>query len=83
MMIIWLVTGLIFHFSRTWLRMASTGTSIVTVYMVIRILNTLHRRNQTISSKVHQLECALKQGDKLESVHNKPQNTQHNGGTKI
>jgi low affinity Fe/Cu permease len=38
--IVWLVTGSLFHFSDTWRLLVNTGTTIVTFLMVFLIQNT-------------------------------------------
>jgi low affinity Fe/Cu permease len=64
--VIWLITGLIFHFSRGWLWVLSTGTSILTLLMLFLILNTRSRHTRSISHKLDQLERVLR---KLHSSH--------------
>jgi low affinity Fe/Cu permease len=59
--LIWLVSGLIFHFSRRWMLLVTTGTSIVTLFMVFLILKTRNRHTKTIALKLDQLQRTIKQ----------------------
>jgi low affinity Fe/Cu permease len=78
--VIWLVTGVIFHFSRTWLGVVTLGTSMVTLFMVWLILNTRNRHARALSRRLHQLERAIKQrGAQGEWVIKKIHRGQHNG----
>ena len=78
--VIWLVTGVIFHFSRTWLGVVTLGTSMVTLFMVWLILNTRNRHARAFSRRLHQLERAIEQrGAQGEWVIKKVHRGQHNG----
>jgi low affinity Fe/Cu permease len=57
--VIWLVTGVIFHFSRTWLGVVTLGTSMVALFMVWLILNTRNRHARALSRRLHHLERAI------------------------
>ena len=50
-MLIWLITGPIFHFSRGWLWLLSTGTAIVTLLMLFLIVNEQYRQTKMLSDK--------------------------------
>ena len=79
--VIWLVAGLIFHFSRPWLCAVTTGTSIGMLLIVCRILNTRNRPTRALSLKLHQLERAMKQREEqAERVMKKMHRGQHNEG---
>jgi low affinity Fe/Cu permease len=58
--VIWLVTGLIFNFSRTWLSLMTLGTSIVTLFIIFLILNTRNRHTKILLLKLNQLERTIK-----------------------
>ena len=57
--LIWLVSGLIFHFSRRWMLLVSTGTSIVTLLMVFLVLKTRNRHTKAIALKLDQLQRTI------------------------
>ena len=78
--VIWLVTGVIFHFSRTWLGVVTLGTSMVTLFMVWLILNTRNRHARALSRRLHHLERAIKQREvQAERTIKKMHRRQHNG----
>jgi low affinity Fe/Cu permease len=57
--ITWLITGPIFHFSDTWQLVINTGTTIVTFLMVFLIQNTQNRDSYAIQLKLDELiRCA-------------------------
>jgi low affinity Fe/Cu permease len=53
--LIWAVTGPIFHFSDTWQLVINTGTTIVTFLMVFLIQNTQNRDARAIHLKLNEL----------------------------
>lgn len=53
--VIWLATGPLFHFSDTWQLVINTGTTIVTFLMVFLIQNTQNRDNAAIQLKLDEL----------------------------
>jgi low affinity Fe/Cu permease len=53
--VIWLVTGPIFHFSDTWQLVINTGTTIITFLMVFLIQNTQNRDTAAIQIKLDEL----------------------------
>ena len=53
--IVWLITGPIFHFSDTWQLVINTGTTIVTFLMVFLIQNTQNRDTAAIQIKLDEL----------------------------
>ena len=55
----WLVTGPIFHFSDTWQLVINTGTTIVTFLMVFLIQNTQNRDSEAMHIKLDELIRAL------------------------
>ncbi|WP_066267045.1 low affinity iron permease family protein [Hydrogenophaga palleronii] len=55
LILVWLVTGPLFHFSDTWQLVINTGTTIVTFLMVFLIQNTQNRDTQAIQVKLDEL----------------------------
>ena len=53
--VIWAVTGPIFHFSDTWQLIINTGTTIVTFLMVFLIQNSQNRNSAAIQVKLDEL----------------------------
>src|SRR5579863_7560190 len=57
--IIWAVTGPLYHYSDTWQLVINTGTSVVTFLMVFLIQNTQNRDAQAMQLKLNELIRAL------------------------
>ena len=53
--VVWAVTGPLFHYSNTWQLVINTGTTIVTFLMVFLIQNTQNRDAQAINLKLDEL----------------------------
>ena len=53
--LVWIVTGPIFHFSDTWQLVINTGTTIITFLMVFLIQNTQNRDTEAIQVKLDEL----------------------------
>jgi len=53
--IVWAITGPLFHFSDTWQLVINTGTTIVTFLMVFLIQNTQNRETKAIHLKLDEL----------------------------
>lgn len=53
--LIWGVTGPVFHYSETWQLVINTGTTIVTFLMVFLIQNTQNRDGAAIQAKLDEL----------------------------
>jgi len=53
--IVWAVTGPIFHYSDTWQLIINTGTTIVTFLMVFLIQNTQNRDGAALQAKLDEL----------------------------
>ncbi|NUQ17121.1 MAG: low affinity iron permease family protein [Sphingomonas sp.] len=57
--IIWAVTGPIFHFSDTWQLVVNTGTTIITFLMVFLIQNSQNRDAAAMQAKLDELLRAV------------------------
>jgi low affinity Fe/Cu permease len=57
--LIWAVTGPIFHYSDTWQLVINTGTSVVTFLMVFLIQNTENRDAKAMHLKLDELIRAV------------------------
>jgi low affinity Fe/Cu permease len=53
--IVWAVTGPIFHYSDTWQLIINTGTTIITFLMVFVIQNTQNRDSAAVQAKLDEL----------------------------
>jgi low affinity Fe/Cu permease len=58
--IVWVATGPVFHYSDTWQLVINTGTTIVTFLMVFLIQNTQNRDTLAIQLKLSELVLAMK-----------------------
>ena len=59
LIVVWAVTGPLFHFSDTWQLVINTGTTIVTFLMVFLIQNTQNRDARAINLKLDELIRAI------------------------
>lgn len=57
--VVWAVTGPLFHYSDTWQLVINTGTTIVTFLMVFLIQNTQNRDARAIHLKLNELIHAI------------------------
>jgi low affinity Fe/Cu permease len=57
--IVWAVSGPVFHFSDTWQLVINTGTTVVTFLMVFLIQNTQNRESQALHVKLDELIRAV------------------------
>ena len=57
--LIWAVTGPIFHFSDTWQLIINTGTTIITFLMVFLIQNSQNRDGAAMQAKLDELLRAV------------------------
>ena len=57
--VVWAVTGPVFHYSETWQLVINTGTTIVTFLMVFLIQNSQNRDMAAIQSKLDELIYAM------------------------
>jgi low affinity Fe/Cu permease len=53
--VIWILSGPLFHFSDTWQLVINTGTTIVTFLMVFLIQNTQNRDSEAVQVKLDEL----------------------------
>ena len=53
--IVWAITGPIFHYSDTWQLIINTGTTIITFLMVFVIQNTQNRDGAAVQAKLDEL----------------------------
>jgi low affinity Fe/Cu permease len=53
--VIWAISGPMFHYSDTWQLVINTGTTIVTFLMVFLIQNTQNRDNAALQAKLDEL----------------------------
>ncbi len=58
--LVWAVTGPLFHFSDTWQLVINTGTTIVTFLMVFLIQNTQNRDSVAMQIKLDELLRAVR-----------------------
>jgi low affinity Fe/Cu permease len=58
--LLWLVTGPIFHFSDTWQLIINTATTVITFLMVFLIQNTQNRDAKAMHLKLDELIRAVK-----------------------
>lgn len=69
--VVWAVTGPLFHFSDTWQLVINTGTTIVTFLMVFLIQNTQNRDARAINLKLNELIRAIdKARDQMIDIEN-------------
>jgi low affinity Fe/Cu permease len=57
--LIWAITGPIFHFSDTWQLIINTGTTIITFLMVFLIQNSQNRDGAAMQAKLDELLRAV------------------------
>jgi low affinity Fe/Cu permease len=57
--VVWALTGHIFHYSDTWQLIINTGTTIVTFLMVFLIQNTQNRDSKAVNLKLDELIRAV------------------------
>lgn len=58
--LVWALTGPIFHFSDSWQLVINTGTTIITFLMVFLIQNTQNRDSRALHLKLDELIRAMK-----------------------
>lgn len=58
LILLWAVTGPVFHFSNTWLLIVNTGTSIITFLMVFLIQKSQNKESIAVQLKLNELIAA-------------------------
>jgi low affinity Fe/Cu permease len=58
--LVWAITGPVFHFSDTWQLIINTGTTIVTFLMVFLIQSTQNRDGAAVQLKLDELIHAVR-----------------------
>jgi low affinity Fe/Cu permease len=72
--IVWAVSGPIFHYSDTWQLVINTGTTIVTFLMVFLIQNTQNRDGAALQAKLDELIRVTKEArDDYVGIEKKPE----------
>ena len=72
--IVWGVTGPIFHYSDTWQLIINTGTTIVTFLMVFLIQNTQNRDGAALQAKLDELIRATERArNELVAIERQPE----------
>jgi low affinity Fe/Cu permease len=61
--LLWALTGPLFHFSDTWQLVINTSTTIVTFLMVFLIQNSQNRDSEAVQLKLDELIRAMKSAD--------------------
>jgi low affinity Fe/Cu permease len=57
--VVWAITGPLFHFSDTWQLVINTGTTIVTFLMVFLIQRSQNKETQAIELKLNEIVAAI------------------------
>jgi len=57
--VVWLVTGPLFHYSDTWQLVINTGTTIVTFLMVFLIQRSQNKDSQAVHLKLNEIVASL------------------------
>lgn len=61
--VVWAVSGPLFHFSETWQLVINTGTTIVTFLMVFVLQTSQNRDGEAVQAKLDELIFALRDAD--------------------
>jgi low affinity Fe/Cu permease len=57
--LVWLLTGPIFHFSDTWQLVINTGTTIITFVMVFLIQRAQNKESRAVQLKLNEIVAAI------------------------
>jgi low affinity Fe/Cu permease len=60
MVVVWVASDLILHFSQTWAQVITTGTGSMTFLMVFLIQNTQNRDARAVNLKLNELIRAIR-----------------------
>jgi low affinity Fe/Cu permease len=72
--VVWALSGPVFHYSDTWQLVINTGTTIITFLMVFLIQNTQNRDGAALQAKLDELIRVTKSArNDLVGVENKPE----------
>ena len=72
--LIWIITGPLFHYSDTWQLVINTGTTIVTFLMVFLIQRAQNKDSKALHMKLNELIASLKgPSNRLVDVENIPE----------
>jgi len=85
--IVWALTGPLFHYSDTWQLVINTGTTIITFLMVFIIQNTQNRDARAINLKldelIHAIDSAKNQMMDIENLSDKELDALHEKYTQM
>lgn len=85
--VVWALTGPIFHYSDTWQLVINTGTTIITFLMVFLIQNTQNRDARAINLKldelIHAIDTAQNQMMDIEKLSDEELDVIHDKYTQI
>jgi len=70
--VVWGLSGPVFHYSDTWQLVINTGTTIVTFLMVFLIQNTQNRDNAALQAKLDELIRASKAKNEFIGIEHLP-----------
>ncbi|HXU31020.1 MAG TPA: low affinity iron permease family protein, partial [Thermoanaerobaculia bacterium] len=59
--VLWAISGPIFHYSQTWQLIINTGTTIITFLMVFLIQNTQNHDSRALHLKIDELLVAVQE----------------------
>jgi low affinity Fe/Cu permease len=63
LIIVWAISGPLFHFSDTWQLVINTSTTIITFLMVFLIQNTQNRDGEAMQVKLDEIIRSIKSAD--------------------
>lgn len=63
LIVVWAVSGPLFHFSETWQLVVNTATTIITFLMVFVLQNSQNRDGEAVQAKLDELIYALHGAD--------------------
>ncbi len=59
LVVVWLLTGPVFHYSDTWQLVINTGTTIITFLMVFLIQRSQNKESMAVQLKLNELVAAM------------------------